>query len=78
MFTALNRCSRLDAPSNGEVRTTPGGVSTELVVGSTARYSCNSGYVLAGRGRLVCTNNRRGVDWNGNSPTCMKVTYKYT
>ena len=70
---ALSRCSSLDAPSNGEVVTTSADVSTELVVGSTAHYSCNSGYVLAGRGHLVCTFNREGVDWNGNSPTCMKV-----
>ena len=71
--TALIRCSRLGSPSNGQVMIVTGGGSTELVVGTTARYSCNSGYVLAGRGRLVCTNNRGGVDWNGNLPTCMKV-----
>ena len=78
MLTALIRCSKLDMPSNGEVTTTPGGVSTELVLGSTAHYSCNSGYVLAGRGHLVCTTNREGggLKWNGNSPTCMMVTYK--
>ena len=71
--TALIRCSRLGSPSNGQVMIVTGSGSTEFVVGSTARYSCNSGYVLAGRGHLECTSDREGVGWNGILPTCTKV-----
>ena len=70
---ALMRCSRLNAPSNEKVVTVSGDDPTELVVGSTAHYSCNSGYALAESDQLVCINNRGGVKWNGNLPTCMKV-----
>ena len=67
------RCSRLGVPSNGLEVIVSGNDPTELVFGSTAHYSCNSGYVLAGRGHLVCTGNIGGLEWNGNLPTCMLI-----
>ena len=68
---ALITCPNMVAPTNGQV-TMSGDDLSELVAGSTARYSCNPGYVLAGRANLMCTNiNGGGLEWNGNQPSCM-------
>ncbi len=54
-------CSELSNPSNGIVN------APSRKVGSTAVYTCNTGYNLVGGGSRVC---RAGGSWSGNVPTC--------
>ena len=37
------------------------------VLGSTARYSCNKGFVLVGESSRKCLDSGR---WSGQPPTC--------
>ena len=54
-------CSVLSAPSKGDV------VLGGITVGSTATYTCDSGYVLVGESVRVCQPS--GV-WSGVEPFC--------
>ena len=59
------QCGQLDAPQNGRVDldgSTPG---------STATYSCFSGFSLIGQTSRICQPN--GV-WSGSAPFCQGVT----
>ena len=55
-------CPDLDDPDNGDVDTdgnTPG---------STATYTCNSGFELMGKGTRSCQSSG---EWDGVPPVCM-------
>lgn len=54
-------CGNLDNPQNGQVRL------SGTVLGSTATYSCNSGFRLVGKNRRVC---QPSGEWSGEAPTC--------
>ena len=58
------RCGGLNDPSNGQVRI------TNDVPGSTATYTCNSGYTLVGGETRTCQNDGT---WSGSAPTCTRV-----
>ena len=64
MITALSlgtSCSKLSNPSNGNVNV------PSRRIGSTAVYSCITGYNLVGDESRVC---RSGGSWSGSAPTC--------
>ena len=54
-------CSELSSPTNGQV------FWTGLTNGSTATYTCDSGYLLIGDETRTCLSS--GV-WSGQEPTC--------
>ncbi len=54
-------CSVLPAPDGGSVRL------SGLIVGSTATYQCNTGYVLEGESVRICQEDGT---WSGVEPTC--------
>ena len=61
-------CQGLPPPSNGHVL-----LSNEtLDVGTTATYSCDPGYVLAGGTTRTCDDRNRGTTgtWSGSVPMC--------
>ena len=60
-------CSTLTNPSNGVV------TWTGLTSGSTATYTCNSGYELIGNTVRTCQNGR----WSGQAPTCSGMTTRF-
>ncbi len=72
---AVPLCLALESPNNGQLRKISGDNSVDLVVGSIAEFSCNSGYVVAGQERLVCKSFSNGVEWNGKPPTCKLCVY---
>ncbi|XP_052808433.1 E-selectin-like isoform X2 [Mya arenaria] len=57
-------CGSLSNPANGQVS------SLATTEGSTATYSCNSGFMLVGDSTRTCEAS--GV-WNGSEPTCQQV-----
>ncbi len=59
--TELLECPSLTAPANGAVQVASRGI------GSTATYSCNNGYELAGAVSRSCQNT---LKWSGASPSC--------
>ena len=58
-FSAV--CEDLKAPVNGEI------VLSGNSPGSTASYSCNEGFELAGPETRTCQQN---VQWSGDPPFC--------
>ena len=58
-------CEELQNPTNGQVSMT--GQST----GSTATYTCDSGYELIGDDTRTCED---GV-WTGEEPTCIGIIH---
>ena len=54
-------CSELSSPTNGQV------TWTGLTSGSTANYTCDSGYQLIGEQTRTCLST--GM-WSGQEPTC--------
>ena len=56
-------CGPLSNPENGVV------TFSSTQAGSTARYSCNSGFILRGNQVRVCQAN--GV-WSGQDPVCIR------
>ena len=62
LFNAVDTCPSLSNPENGLVN-----VSGE-VLGSTATYTCNNGYVLSGADLRFCL---LGGVWSENDPTCI-------
>ena len=54
-------CPTASSPANGEV------TATGNTYGSSARYTCNSGYRLVGEAIAVCQLNGR---WSSSAPTC--------
>ena len=64
-YMAPTVCSELSNPANG-------GVSwTGLTSGSTATYTCNTGYQLTGAQTRTCQSNGT---WSGQAPTCTRMT----
>ncbi len=39
----------------------------DILVGTVATYTCNTGYTLNGDTTRVCVS---GGNWNGSAPTC--------
>ncbi len=56
-------CSVLEAPEGGSVKL------TGLMVGSTATYMCNGGYVLEGVQVRTCLKDGT---WSGDEPRCRR------
>ena len=54
-------CGSLPSPLNGAVEV------TGMTFGDTATYSCNTGFVLFGKGIREC---RQDGTWNGKTPDC--------
>jgi hypothetical protein len=49
-----------------------GNVSTNGdIVSSTAKYSCNDGYMLVGNDSLICTQRGSDTFWSGSIPSCI-------
>ena len=61
---AVVDCGALQAPANGAVMTNPG-----TTVGSTAAYTCDSGYLLEGEANRTCLATG---SWSNTAPTCEK------
>ena len=59
--TVTGLCSKLSSPAYGSV------TWTGLTCGSTATYTCDSGYQLSGDQSRTCLST--GV-WSGQEPTC--------
>ena len=55
-------CDELSSPANGDV------IWNGTTSGSTATYTCDSGYQLSGDQTRTCQNT--GV-WSGEEPTCI-------
>lgn len=58
-------CGSISSPSNGQV------IVTSTTFGSTARYSCDSGYDLVGASSRTCQSSGQ---WSGAAPTCTAVS----
>ena len=61
MYLAVVDCGSLDRPRFGRV------VLTGTTFGSTATYSCRTGYLLVGRSTRTCQANG---EWSGSAPVC--------
>lgn len=57
-------CGSLSNPLNGAVDV------PSRQIGSTATYSCNAGFSLAGSQTRVC---KSGGSWSGAAPTCQGI-----
>ena len=62
---AIGQCPILPNPANGMVETTDDRLS-----GSTATYTCNSGFDLITTGSNVRTCQPDGM-WSGSEPQCL-------
>ena len=58
-------CGALLSPTNGQVNHTAG-----TTLGTTATYSCNTGYSLQGSNSRTC--QATGM-WSGSPPTCQRM-----
>ena len=63
IYTAGVQCSSLDNPLNGTVSTT-----TDRFDGSTANYTCDTGFNLQGPASRTCQDNGT---WSSQAPTCI-------
>ena len=82
VHTAIE-CEPLPAITNGGITYAPDSVSN-YSLGTTATYSCNTGYLLdlsTGSGTRTCVddgdNDAEGV-FNGQAPTCVRKSTEYT
>ena len=66
LYTVIN-CGLLENPEQGSV------MLEAMTPGSTAAYTCNSGYVLAGMSTRTCESNG---EWSGQAPTCDAIQCK--
>ena len=64
ILTAVD-CGSLTDPGNGSVT---------LTVGTTATYSCNTGYNLVGDSTRTCQATGK---WSGSAPTCQGIAICY-
>eukprot|EP00039_Didymoeca_costata_P019470 m.337646 g.337646 ORF g.337646 m.337646 type:complete len:494 (+) comp18193_c0_seq1:138-1619(+) len=62
---AIVACPDLSNPSNGQVS-----LPVEHIPGSTAKYTCNDGYMLDGFVTRTCQSNST---WSHEQPTCKSV-----
>ena len=69
LLNSTGLCSELSSPTNGQV------TWTGLTSGSTATYTCDSGYHLIGDQNRTCLSS--GV-WSGQEPTCESMHLLYT
>jgi CUB/sushi domain-containing protein len=58
-------CGSLLSPTNGQI------IISSTTFGSTASYSCSSGYNLAGATVRIC---QASGQWSGTAPVCVPVT----
>ncbi len=61
-----NSCSSLDPVTNGLIMYSPG-LTEPFDIGTTATYSCNSGFTLGGVVNRTCT---AGGVWSGGASVC--------
>ena len=62
-------CGGLSDPANGNV------TLTDTLLGSTATYTCNSGYSLVGDVSVVCQANAAG-SWSGTA-NCSGIMFTF-
>ena len=60
-------CSSLGSLSNGGIAYSPDTTSL-FNIGTTATYSCNTGYYLDGNSARTCTGS---CTWDGSTPRCL-------
>ena len=63
LFLPAQECSTLKNPRYGQV------VLTGTIFGSTATYSCNTGFILVGEQTRTCQANGK---WSGRAATCYR------
>ena len=63
MHTGITECPQLQNPANGQVSV------SGTTVGSTATYTCNSGFVIEGESTRQCLGSGQ---WSGQAPTCAR------
>ena len=68
IISSLALCIELSNPDNGNV------TWTGLTNGSTATYTCDSGYQLTGDQIRTCSST--GV-WSGQEPSCTSIKSAY-
>ena len=61
-------CGVLPNPTNGQV------VLPSTVLGSTATYSCNTGFDLVGASTRIC---QADSTWSGAEPSCQSESLLY-
>lgn len=61
---AANSCPSLSTPSNGQIS-----LSSGLVKGSTATYTCNNGYKATYSDTRYCQTDGQ---WSGGEPSCIR------
>ena len=61
LFLPAQECGTLKNPRYGQV------VLTGTIFGSTATYSCNTGFILVGEQTRTCQANGK---WSGRAATC--------
>ena len=57
-------CGDLCDIANGKVEIAP-----DSKLGSSAKYSCNAGYILQGNGKRTCLASG---EWSGEEPSCTR------
>lgn len=64
-------CSALNVPTNGRIAYATDTVAP-FMFGTTATYSCNSGFALVGNTVRSCGGNDTVTvgSWSGSDPTC--------
>ena len=65
LYAGIPLCPELNDLENGYVIVTR--LGPELLVGSTANYSCQDGYQLQGSQTRTCGEDGQ---WSGQEPTC--------
>ena len=59
----ITECPQLQNPANGQVSV------SGTTVGSTATYTCNTGFVIARQSTRQCLESGQ---WSGQAPTCSR------
>lgn len=63
LFSSARECGTLKNPQYGQV------VLTGTTFGSTATYSCNTGFILVGERTRTC---QASGEWSGRAATCQR------
>ncbi|KAM9217346.1 complement receptor type 1 [Leptosomus discolor] len=67
-FCKRKQCNHPGEPVNGKII-----FLTDLLFGSTVRYSCEEGHRLIGQSSRRCEISGRHVAWSGDIPICQRI-----
>ncbi|XP_053943634.1 complement receptor type 2 isoform X3 [Cuculus canorus] len=67
-FCKRKQCGHPGEPVNGKIT-----FLTDLLFGSTVRYSCEEGHRLIGQSSRRCEISGGRVAWSGDLPTCQRI-----